>query len=137
MSAHAEHDDEHAEGEHDQDHADQHAAQPLDEPATPLWLTILGVGLFLTAGIFFVVTRDDAKTTAELTAAPNGAAPAASAAPAGSPEPPSPAALDAARAQPTRPMPPPGAGAPPPGGAAQPARRPGSQQPGHEGHDHE
>ncbi|HKY40827.1 MAG TPA: hypothetical protein VJN18_33060, partial [Polyangiaceae bacterium] len=86
MSAHANHDAEHAEGEHDDHDDDHHAATPLDEPATPMWLTLLGVGLFLVAGIVFVATREDGKTTAELTSVPSAeAAPAASAAPAPSP----------------------------------------------------
>ena len=74
------HDDEH--DAHDDD--DHHAPPPLDEPATPLWLTLLGVGLFLVAGILFIATREDGKTTAQLTAVPSAeaaAAPAPSAAP--------------------------------------------------------
>ena len=81
MSGHGDHDDAHAEDDHDDDH---HAAPVLEEPATPLWLSLLGVGLFLAAGILFIATRSDGKTTAELTTAPsdqNAAAAAASAAP--------------------------------------------------------
>ena len=87
MSGHgAPHDDD-AHDDADHDHEDDHAAVPvLDEPHTPLWLTMLGIGLFLVAGILFVATREGGKTTAELTAqgAPEGS-------PAGS------AALDAGR----------------------------------------
>ncbi len=80
MSAHGDHDEAHADAGDvsDTDHHD--AAPSLDEPATPLWLTLLGVGLFLTGGILFVATREPGKTTAELTASPS-AAPAESAVP--------------------------------------------------------
>ncbi|HEY6079777.1 MAG TPA: hypothetical protein VIW29_13270, partial [Polyangiaceae bacterium] len=71
MSGHGDHDDAHADEAHDE-HDDHHAAPPpLEEPATPLWVTMLGIGLFLTAGILFIATRPDGKTTAELTAAAN------------------------------------------------------------------
>ena len=102
--------DEHDEHDHDDDH---HAAPVLEEPATPLWLTLLGIGLFLVAGIAFVASRPSGKTTAELTAAGNAEA-AASAAPAPAPNPaaaPNPALRVAA--------PQPNAGRP-----AQPAARP-------------
>jgi hypothetical protein len=128
MSAHGDHADEHAD-DHDDHDDDHHAPPPLAEPATPLWLTLLGVGLFLIAGILFVATRDDGKTTAELTAVGN-ADTAASAAP--TPAPPNPAAPN-----------PPGAlnpAAPPrPAAIPAPGRPPGggSKQPGHEGHDHD
>jgi len=88
MSAHGEHDDDaHAsDGDHDE-HDDHHAAPPApEEPATPLWLTLLGIGLFLAAGIVFLATRADGKTTAELTAVPSAEA-AASAAPVPAPAP--------------------------------------------------
>ena len=75
MSAHADHDAEHAEGEHDEHDDDHHAVPVLEEPATPLWLTLLGIGLFLLAGILFVATREDGKTTAELTAVPSAETP--------------------------------------------------------------
>ena len=108
MSGHGDpHDEAHDDG-HD-DHDDHHAPPPLPEPATPLWLTLLGIGLFLAGGIFFVATRDAGKTTAELTAegqAADGAEPTAEQ-PAGDAQP-----------NPQRP-----AG--------------GSKQPGHEGHDHD
>ena len=72
--AHADEHDEHA---HDDDH---HAPPPPPEPATPLWLTLLGIGLFLVAGILYVVNRSEGKTSAELTAQPS-AEPAAAPAP--------------------------------------------------------
>src|SRR3954466_3340322 len=86
MSGHGDpHEDAHGDGHDEHDHDDDpHAPPPLDEPATPLWLTLLGVGLFLTAGILFIATRPDGKTTAELTAVPSAAA-ADSAAPAPNP----------------------------------------------------
>jgi hypothetical protein len=79
MSGHGDHDDAaHGdEGHHDDDH---HAPPPPEEPATPLWLTLLGIGLFLIAGILFIARHSDGKTTAELTA--TSAAPEAAAAPA-------------------------------------------------------
>ena len=77
---------EHGHDEHDDDH---HAPPALEEPATPLWLTILGIGLFLAAGILFIATRPDGKTTAELTAVPSADA-SASAAPAPNPGAPNP-----------------------------------------------
>jgi hypothetical protein len=100
-------DDEH---EHDDDH---HAPPALEEPATPLWLTLLGIGLFLTAGILFIATRPDGKTTAELTAVPSADAAPSGAAPAPNP---------GAAANPGVPNPNPALrGAPP--------NRPGSPQP--------
>ncbi|RYZ01736.1 MAG: hypothetical protein EOO73_34490 [Myxococcales bacterium] len=77
MSGHGDPHEEAHEGdahEHDDDH---HAPPPLPEPATPLWLTLLGIGLFLVAGIFYIATREAGKTTAELAAAPGGAGSAA------------------------------------------------------------
>jgi len=71
-------------GEHDEhdEHDDDHHAPPaLEEPATPLWLTLLGIGLFLVIGIVFIATRPDGKTTAELTAASSADAPSAAAPP--------------------------------------------------------
>ena len=81
MSGHGDpHEEAHGDDEHD--HEDEHAAPPpLAEPATPLWLTLLGIALFLTAGILFVATRSDGKTTAQLTAVPSGEAPSAAPAP--------------------------------------------------------
>ena len=115
MSGHGDaHDEAHDDGhDHDDDH---HAPPALEEPSTPLWLTLLGVGLFLTAGILFIATRPDGKTTAELTAVPNAEA-AASAAPTPNP---------AAAPTPGVPNPnPPGRNAPPnPPGSPQPAVRP-------------
>jgi hypothetical protein len=137
MSGHGDHADEHAADDHDDHDDDHHAPPPLEEPATPLWLTLLGIGLFLTAGILFVATRDDGKTTAELTAVGNADVVASAAAPAPNPAPPNPAAANPAA------MRPPGALNPaaPPNPAAMPApgRAPGggSKRPGHEGHDHD
>jgi hypothetical protein len=131
MSGHGDpHDEAHGDG-HDEEEHDDHPAPPvLEEPATPLWLTILGIGLFLVAGILFVATREDGKTTAQLTVVPEGtasaaapAAPAPNPAGAGNPPPNQPARLNAA------PNPPGAPGAARPGG--------GSQRPGHEGHDHD
>jgi hypothetical protein len=66
--------------EHDDHHDDDHHAAPaLEEPVTPLWLTLLGIGLFLVAGIAFVATRPSGKTTAELTGAGSAEAPPAEA----------------------------------------------------------
>jgi hypothetical protein len=88
-------------------HADHHyvyegvpANEPgPDEPATPGWVTLLGISLVLAVMLAFVATRSDGKTRAELT--PTAAA-AASAAPADkAPE---------APVRPARPMP---SGAPP------------------------
>jgi hypothetical protein len=89
MSGHGDHDDAaHGdEGHHDDDH---HAPPPPEEPATPLWLTLLGIGLFLIAGILFIASRSDGKTTAQLTAtsaAPEAAAAPVAAAPAPAPVP--------------------------------------------------
>src|SRR5258706_14466918 len=65
MSAHGEpHDDAH---DHDAaDHDDQHAPPPPEEPRTPLWLTLLGIGLFLIGGLALAASRGGGKTTAEL-----------------------------------------------------------------------
>ena len=115
MSGHGDpHDEAHGDDhDHDDDH---HAPPPLDEPATPLWLTLLGIALFLTAGILFIATRPDGKTTAELSAVPSAAA-AGSAAPAPNP---------AAAPNPGAPNPNPAVrNAPPnPPGSPQPAVRP-------------
>jgi hypothetical protein len=77
MSGHGDPHEE-AHGDDSPDHDDDHHAPPaLPEPATPLWLTLLGVGLFLIAGILFIASRSDGKTTAQLTAVPSAeAAPA-------------------------------------------------------------
>lgn len=70
MSGHGDpHDDAGDDTHDDHEHDDHHAPPPPEEPVTPLWLTLLGVGLFLIAGIVFIATRADGKTTAELTAA--------------------------------------------------------------------
>ena len=76
MSGHGDHDEAHGDDEHHDDD-DHHAPPPPEEPATPLWLTILGIGLFLIAGILFIASRSDGKTTAQLTATSADAAPAA------------------------------------------------------------
>jgi len=137
MSGHGDpHEEAHGDGHDEHDHDDDHHAPPaLEEPATPLWLTLLGLGLFLAAGILFIATREDGKTTAQLTAVPAAEAAASAAAPAPAPAPP----------------PPPNPGVPNPGNPAvrlnAPPNPPGSpnvarpgarpQQPGHEGHDHD
>jgi hypothetical protein len=139
MSAHGDHADDQAADAHDHDD-DHHAPPPLEEPATPLWLTLLGIGLFLAAGIVFVATRETGKTTAELTAVPSAEAPANAA--------PTPAPNDQAAPNPAAAARPPGAanaaaapnpGAMRPGQPPAPGRAPGggSKQPGHEGHDHD
>ncbi len=86
MSGHGDpHEEAHGDGhEHDEHDEHEHVPPPLEEPATPLWLTLLGVGLFLVAGILFIATREDGKTTAQLTAvasAEGAAAPAPAPAP--------------------------------------------------------
>ncbi len=78
MSGHGDpHEEAHGDDAHEHDD-DHHAPPALPEPVTPLWLTLLGIGLFLVAGIWLVATGAEGKTTAELTAAPaadgNGAA---------------------------------------------------------------
>ena len=133
MSGHGDpHDEAHGD-ESEHEHDDEHHAPPaLPEPPTPLWLTLLGIGLFLIAGILFIATREGGKTTAELTAVPGAeAAPSVAAAPAAAPNP-----AAAPRPPAPTPMPAPNPGnpavrlnAPPnppggPGGAAQPAVRP-------------
>jgi hypothetical protein len=84
MSGHGDpHEEAHEADDHE--HADlHHAPPPPEEPATPLWFTLLGVALFLAFGIAFVATRTGGKTTAELTAQPS-AQPAGSAT--GAPQP--------------------------------------------------
>ncbi|HEX2874853.1 MAG TPA: hypothetical protein VHP33_26565 [Polyangiaceae bacterium] len=134
MSGHGDPHEAHGEGqEHDEHDDDHHAPPALEEPATPLWLTLLGLGLFLLAGIVFVITREDGKTSAELAAVPAGeAAASAAAAPAPAPAP-NPAAAPNPGNVPVRLNAPPN----PPGtpSAARPGARP--QRPGHEGHDHD
>lgn len=47
-----------------------------DEPSTPLWLTLLGVGLFLLGGIFFLATSSpEAAPDEEAAPEPPAAAP--------------------------------------------------------------
>jgi hypothetical protein len=108
MSGHGDPHEEAGAGEHDdQEHDDDHHVAPaLEEPATPLWLTLLGVGLFLVAGIAFIASRPDGKTTAELTAARAPAEPAASAAPAAAVPAPANPALRVAAPQPNGARPP-------------------------------
>jgi hypothetical protein len=126
MSGHGDpHDEAHGDGHDEHEHDDHQAPPALDEPATPLWLTILGIGLFLVAGILFVATRDDGKTTAQLTVVPSAEPAPAAAAPV------APAPNPAGANQPARPN-----AAPTPPGSPN-AARPGSQRPGHEGHDHD
>jgi len=109
----AAHGDEH---EHDDDH---HAPPAVEEPATPLWLTLLGLGLFLLAGIVFVATREDGKTTAQLTVVPSSEPEAAAAPAAPAPNPGAPNPGNAPVRVNVPPNPPGG-----PGGVAQPAVRP-------------
>jgi len=123
MSGHGDpHDEAHGDGhdEHDE-HDDHHAPPVLEEPVTPLWLTLLGIGLFLVAGILFIATREDGKTTAQLTVVPSAeAAPAAAPPPAPAPRPagmPNPGNVPVRLNAPPNP---PGG----PAGAAQPAVRP-------------
>jgi len=40
---------------------------PADEPRTPGWLPLLGLGLFVSAGVYFLVTGDHADATPKLT----------------------------------------------------------------------
>jgi hypothetical protein len=88
MSGHGDPHEEAGADAHDEHDDDHHAPPALEEPSTPLWLTLLGVGLFLVAGIVFIASRPDGKTTAELTAvAPASAAPAEPAAPPVAPNP--------------------------------------------------
>ena len=89
----------------DGDHHDDYLGIPADaagpdEPTTPGWLTLLGMGLVLSAMLAFLVTRPDGKTRAELTPATSasGAAAPAPAAPTPAPAPtPVRPALDAIR----------------------------------------
>jgi hypothetical protein len=68
---------EHAHGGASEVHADHHnvyEGKPADEPgpgepATPGWLTLLGITLVLAAMLGYVATRPDGKTRAELTPA--------------------------------------------------------------------
>jgi hypothetical protein len=50
-----------------------------DEPATPGWLTLLGITLVLAAMLGYLATRPDGKTRAELAPSAGSAAPAAAA----------------------------------------------------------
>ena len=71
--AHAEHD------EHDDGHeagAAHHEAPPPAEPETPLWFTMLGVGLFV-MGALFLLFRQGEKDAIALAAASASAKPAA------------------------------------------------------------
>ncbi|HVY25522.1 MAG TPA: hypothetical protein VHB79_03190 [Polyangiaceae bacterium] len=91
MSGHGDpHEEAHGDAHDDHDdHDDHHAPPPPPEPATPLWLTLLGIGLFLVAGILFIATHSEGKTTAELTPQPSAepAAPAPNPVPAPAPKP--------------------------------------------------
>lgn len=88
----------HAHGGASEAHADHHyeydgtPAEELgpDEPATPGWLTLLGISLVLAVMLGYVATRPDGKTRAELTAssAASGAATTTAAARAPEPTPP-------------------------------------------------
>jgi len=87
----------HAGGGSHADHHHEYLGEPADEagpgePATPGWLTLLGIGLVLTVMLGFLATRSDGKTRAELSGSTS-----ASAAPAAAPKPPTPAPEAAAR----------------------------------------
>ncbi len=73
------HDPSHDSEQHAEAHADEHHEQPPppDEPRTPAWLTVLGVALFVVAGMWFLATRPDARTVEELRAATAASASAA------------------------------------------------------------
>jgi hypothetical protein len=49
------HADAHDSEGHDDAHDDHHEAPPPAEPETPMWLTLLGAALFVSAGLFFVL----------------------------------------------------------------------------------
>jgi len=62
--AHAAHDDhEGAPDAHDA-HDDHHEEAPLPEPETPLWLTLLGIGIFVLGGLFLLVRQGNQQTDA-------------------------------------------------------------------------
>jgi hypothetical protein len=56
-----------------------HGSEELDEPRTPLWLPLLGLGLLLSVVLYFIASRPDAKPASELRTVSAPAAPAASA----------------------------------------------------------
>jgi hypothetical protein len=69
-----------AHGEHHSVYEGTPASEPgPGEPATPGWLTLLGISLVLAAMLAWVATRPDAKTRAELTPSSSAAAVAAAA----------------------------------------------------------
>jgi hypothetical protein len=75
---------------HDEHHHAAYEGTPANEPgpgepATPGWLTLLGISLVLALLLGWVATRPDGKTRAELT--PSGAASVAAAAPSPAPRP--------------------------------------------------
>ena len=72
---------------HEHESADVHAVEahdehpappPPEEPKTPMWVTVVGVGLFVIAGIWFLATRPEGKTVDQLRVAVAASAPAAS-----------------------------------------------------------
>ena len=75
------HDPSHDNEQHAEAHADEHHEEPPppDEPRTPAWLTVLGVGMFVVAGMWFLATRPAGKTVEELRPAPQPAASASAA----------------------------------------------------------
>jgi hypothetical protein len=91
MSEHAHGGASHA---HAADHHYEYEGKPADEPgpgepATPGWLTLLGISLVLAIMLAFVATRPDGKTRAELTPQASGSgAASATAAATGQPTPP-------------------------------------------------
>jgi hypothetical protein len=89
MSApgHASDSDVHEAHDHYEGIAAVHAAP--DEPESPAWLPLLGLGLLLTGVLGYVITRPAGKTAAELAAAAEPTAPATASA---EPTPPAPEA---------------------------------------------
>lgn len=88
----AEHDDH--EGEHEA-HDDHHAEPVLPEPETPVWLTLLGIGIFVLGGLallFRAGSQDaaNAAAAASASAAAGASAPIAKAAPPPQPAQPAP-----------------------------------------------
>jgi hypothetical protein len=121
-----------------------------DEPESPAWLPLLGLGLLLTAVLGYVVTRPAGKTAAELAAAAEpppeptaaaSAAPAAERAPNPNPRQPRVMPMGSAAAGALPRLPRPGASVVqpgrPPGVFAMPGNRPAPGQPDpHAGHNH-
>jgi hypothetical protein len=76
--AHAGAADGHGHGDHHYVYEGTPANEPgPDEPVTPGWFTLLGIGLVLVIMLGFVATRPDGKTRAELAPSAAASAPAA------------------------------------------------------------